>query len=86
MVEALRTDNGWLEYKLMAAEDDLLDKCTLASEAAKEVAKVKVVLQDKEGALVMASGELQKARDALVEAQTMLTQRETALSEAQTQL
>jgi hypothetical protein len=26
LVEALRTDNGWLEYRMRAVRDDLLDQ------------------------------------------------------------
>jgi hypothetical protein len=85
-VEVLRTDNGWLEYKLLAAEDALIDQRTLTIENATAVDKVKVVLQEKEGALATANSELQKALDALAEAQTSLVQRETTLTEAQTQL
>jgi chromosome segregation ATPase len=75
-----------LEYKLMAAEDALIDQHTLATENTTAVDKVKATLQEKEGALATANGELQKARDALAEAQTAVVQRETALAEAQTQL
>jgi hypothetical protein len=58
-VEALRPDNGWLVYNLMAAEDTLTDQRTLVAEAAKEVDKVMVALQEKERALATANGELQ---------------------------
>jgi hypothetical protein len=27
LVEALRSDNGWLEYRLQAVRDELLDQC-----------------------------------------------------------
>jgi hypothetical protein len=30
-VEALQTDNSWLEYNLTAAEDTLIDQHTLAT-------------------------------------------------------
>ena len=56
MVEALREDNGWLEYKLMGVEDAYTDQRTLAAEKAKEVEEVKAALQEKEGALSTASG------------------------------
>jgi hypothetical protein len=42
-------DNDWLEYKLMTAEDALIDQRTLTTKNATAVDKVKVVLQEKEG-------------------------------------
>jgi hypothetical protein len=66
-------------------KDALIDQRTLATENATAVDKVKVVLQEKEGALATVTGELQGARDALSEAHTLMAQRETALAEAQTQ-
>jgi hypothetical protein len=66
MVEALRTDNSWLGYRLMAAEDALIDQRTQVTEKAKEVGEVKAALQENEGELTTASGELQKERDAVV--------------------
>jgi hypothetical protein len=44
LVEALRTDNGRLEYKLMAVEDTLINQRTLATENATAVNKVKATL------------------------------------------
>jgi hypothetical protein len=44
LVEALRTDNGWLEYKLMPVEDTLINQRTLATENATTVNKVKATL------------------------------------------
>ena len=86
LVEALQTDNGWLEYRLMAVQDALLDQRALTAEGATAVDRVKAVLLEKEGVLTTANGELQKARAALAEAQTLLAQKETALVAAQTQL
>jgi hypothetical protein len=81
-VVALQTDNGWLEYRLRAVEDALLDQRTLTVEGTTVVDKVKVVLLEKEEVLVTANGELQKECAALVEARTTLAQRETALAAA----
>jgi hypothetical protein len=39
LVEVLQTDNGWLQYNLMAAEDALIDQRTLAMENATAVAR-----------------------------------------------
>jgi hypothetical protein len=58
-------DNGWQEYRLRAVEDTLLDQRTLLAEGTTAIDKVKVVLLEKEEVLVMANGELQKARAAL---------------------
>jgi hypothetical protein len=60
-------DNGWQEYRLRAVEDTLLDQRTLLAEGTTAIDKVKVVLLEKEEVLVMANGELQKARAALAE-------------------
>jgi hypothetical protein len=81
-LEALQTDNGWLEYRMRAMEDAILDQRTLMAEGITAVHKVKVVLLEKEEVLATANGELQKAREALAEAQTTLAQRETALAAA----
>jgi hypothetical protein len=85
-VEALQTDNDWLECNPMATEDALIDQHTLAIEKANIVDKVKATLQEKEGALATTNDEPQKARDALAEAQIVLAQRETTLAEVQTPL
>jgi chromosome segregation ATPase len=58
LVEALQTDNGWLEYKLMAAEDALIDQRTCAAEYATVVDKVKASLQENEGVLATANDQL----------------------------
>jgi hypothetical protein len=73
-VEALQTENGWLEYRLRAVEDALLDQCTLTAEGTTAVNKVKAVLLEKEEVLATTNGELQKARAALAEAQIALAQ------------
>jgi hypothetical protein len=79
LVEALQTDNGWLEYRLRAVEDTLLDQRTLSAEGTTAVDRVKVVLLEKEEVLATANGELQKARAALAEAQTALARKESTL-------
>jgi hypothetical protein len=67
-VEALQTDNDWLEYRLRAVQDALLDQCALTAEGTTAVDRVKTVHLEKEWALATANGELQKARAALAEA------------------
>jgi hypothetical protein len=50
----------------------LIDQRTLETENTTTIDKVKVALQEKEGALATANGQLQQARDALAEARTTL--------------
>jgi hypothetical protein len=85
-VEALQTDNGWLEYQLQAVQDALLDQRALTAEGTTAVDRVKILLLEKEGSLAMANDELQKAHATLAEAQTTVVEKETALVAVQTQL
>jgi hypothetical protein len=82
-VEALQTDNGWLEYRLWAVQDALLHLCALTAEGTTAVDRVKTALLEKDEVLAMANGELQKARAALAEARTAVAA-ETALATAHT--
>jgi hypothetical protein len=84
LVEALQTDNDWLEYRLRAVRDALLDQRALTTEGTIAVDRVKVMLLEKKEALVTASGGLEEARAALVEAQIALAEKETALVATQT--
>jgi hypothetical protein len=65
LVEAVRTDNGWLEYRLRAVQDALLDQRALTVEGTTAVDRVKIVLLEKDEALATANDELQKACAAL---------------------
>jgi uncharacterized protein YgiM (DUF1202 family) len=85
-VEALQTDNGWLEYRLRAVQDTLLDQRALTAEGTTAVDRVKSVLLEKEVALATVNGELQKAHTTLAEVQTTVAEKETALVATQTQL
>jgi chromosome segregation ATPase len=85
-VEALRTDNGWLEYRLRVVQDALLEQHALTAEGTTAIDQVKTTLLEKDEALATASGELQKAHAALDEAQTAMAEKETALAMMQTQL
>jgi hypothetical protein len=51
LVEALWTDNGWLEYRLQAVRDELLEQDTQAMEDASAVAKVRTTLLERDEAL-----------------------------------
>jgi chromosome segregation ATPase len=85
-VEALRTGNGWMEYRLRAVQDVLLDQRTQTMEGASAVDRVKVALLESDRALAAANNNLQKAHTALAEVQTVIVEKETALAAAQTQL
>jgi hypothetical protein len=82
IVEALQTDNGWLEYQLRDVQDALLDQCTQTTEGASAVDRVKVALLERNKALAVVNGDLQKARTALAEAQTAAAEKETVLATA----
>jgi hypothetical protein len=66
-VEALRTDNNWLEYRLRAVQDALLDQRALITEGATAVDRVKSVLLERDEALATANGNPQKVHAALDE-------------------
>jgi chromosome segregation ATPase len=51
LVEALRTDNWWLEYRLQAMRDELLEQDAQAAEDASAVAKVRTMLLERDEAL-----------------------------------
>jgi hypothetical protein len=61
LVEALRTNNGWLEYGLRAVRDVLLDQGAQTTEGASAVDMVKAAILERDKAL-------QKACAALAEA------------------
>jgi hypothetical protein len=85
-VEALRTNNGWLEYRLRAMQDALLDQRALTAEGTTSVDRVKTALLERDEALATADGEQQKAHAALDDAQTTVVEKEIALTTVQTQL
>jgi hypothetical protein len=59
-LEALRTDNSWLEYRLRAMQDALLDQRALTTEGATAVDRVKAVLLERDEALATTNGDPQK--------------------------
>jgi hypothetical protein len=79
LVEALRTDNDWLEYRLWAVWDALLDQGAQTAEGGSAVDMVKAALLERDEAL-------QKARATLAEVQTAAAEREKALTSTQAQL
>jgi hypothetical protein len=79
-VEALQTDNGWLEYRLRAVQDALLDHRAQTSERASVVDRVKATPLERDGALAAANNDPQGARVALDEVHTTMADKETALA------
>jgi hypothetical protein len=78
-MEALRTDNGWLEYWLRAVQDKLLNQGAQTVQDASAVDMVTLALLEWDEAL-------QKVREALAAAQTMTAEKEMTLASAQAQL
>jgi chromosome segregation ATPase len=79
LVEALRTDNGWLQYRLQVVQVELLNQGTQAAEGASTIDMVTSTLLERDEAL-------QKAREALAAAQTATAEKEIALASVQAQL
>jgi chromosome segregation ATPase len=73
LMEALRTDNGWLEYRLKAVRDELLDQGAQTAEGASAVDMVRA-------ALVVRDEALQKVREDLAAMQAAAAERETTLT------
>jgi hypothetical protein len=78
-VEALRTDNGWLEYRLQVVWDELLDHGAQTAESASAVDMVRAALLARDVAL-------QKVREDLAAVQVAAVEREMMLTSVQTQL
>jgi hypothetical protein len=51
LVEALRTDNMWLEYRVQVVRDELLEQDAQAAEDASAVVKVRTMLLERDEAL-----------------------------------
>jgi chromosome segregation ATPase len=79
LAEVLRTDNGWLEHRLRAVRDELLDQGVQTAEGSSAVDMVKATLLERDEAL-------QKAREALAATQTAVAEKETTLASVQAQL
>jgi chromosome segregation ATPase len=79
LVKALRTDNGWLEYRLQAVRDELLEKDAQAAEDASAVEKVGTVLLERDEAL-------QKAREDAAAMRTVAAEWETEVASIRAQL
>jgi chromosome segregation ATPase len=79
LVEALQTDNGWLEYRLQTVRDELLDQSVQTAKGASAVDMVRAALLARDEAL-------QKARKDLAALQVVAAERETTLTSVQAQL
>jgi chromosome segregation ATPase len=79
LVEALRTDNGWLVYRVETLRDQLLELDTRAVEDASAVEKVKTVLMNQDEAL-------QKAQEDLAGARALAAEWETEVATARAKL
>jgi chromosome segregation ATPase len=79
LVEALRTDNGWLEYRLQVVRHELLEQDAQAVEDASAVAKVRTTLLERDEAL-------QKAREDATAMRTVAAEWETEVASIRSQL
>jgi chromosome segregation ATPase len=79
LVEALRTDNGWLEYQLQAMRDELLEQDAQAVEDASAVAKVRTTVLERDEAL-------RKAREDTTAMRTVAAEWETEVASIHAQL
>jgi chromosome segregation ATPase len=75
----LRTDNGWLEYRVEAMCDELLEQDARAAEDAFAVAKVSTALLERDEAL-------RKVREDLAGARTLVAEWETEVAATRAQL
>jgi chromosome segregation ATPase len=67
LVEALRTDNEWLEYRVEVMRDELLEQDAQAAEDASAVVKVRTALPERDEALQKACEDMVAVRVAAAE-------------------
>jgi hypothetical protein len=79
LAEALRTDGGWLEYRLQVVRDELLEQDAQAAENVSAVAKVRTTLLERDEAL-------QKAREDVAAVRVAAAEFERELASARAQL
>jgi hypothetical protein len=77
--DALRTDNGWLEYWLEAVRDELLEQGAQAVKDAFAVTKVRTMLLERDEAL-------RKAREDMAVVRVAAAEFERELASARAQL
>jgi hypothetical protein len=79
LVEALRTDSGWLEYRLRVVRDELQEGDSQAAEDISAVSKVQTALLERDEAL-------RKAREDAAAVQVAAAKAERELASARAQL
>jgi DNA repair exonuclease SbcCD ATPase subunit len=79
LVKAMQTDSGWLEYRLQAVRDELLEEDAQAAEDVPAVVKVR-------GALLERDELLQKAREDAAAMRTVAAEWETEVASLRTEL
>jgi chromosome segregation ATPase len=79
LTEALRTDSGWLEYRLQVVRDELLEQDAQDAEDVSAVAKVQTTLLERDEVL-------QKVREDAAVMRTVATEWETELASLRAQL
>jgi chromosome segregation ATPase len=79
LIEALRTADGWLVYRVEALRDQLPDLDARAAEDVSAIEKVKTTLVDRDEAL-------QKAREDLAGARVLAAEWETEVAAVRAQL
>jgi chromosome segregation ATPase len=79
LVEALRTDNGWLEYRLEVVRDELLEQGAQSAEDTSMIVKMRMALLERDEAL-------QKAREDMAAMRAAAAEFETELASARAQL
>jgi hypothetical protein len=85
-VEALRTDNGWLEYRLQIVRDELLNQGAQAALDASAVDRVTSALLEWVEALQKAHEDLAAIRAVVAEWETELTSTRAQLQQDRTTL
>jgi hypothetical protein len=75
----LRTDNGWLEYRLQIVRDELLNQGTQATSDASAVERMTSALLERDEAL-------RKAREDLAAMRTVAAEWETEVASTRAQL
>jgi chromosome segregation ATPase len=79
LIEALRTDNGWLVYRAEALRDQVLELDSQVEQGASAIEKVKATLVDRDEAL-------QRVREDLTKACALTAEWETEVASVHAQL
>jgi hypothetical protein len=82
----LRTDNGWLEYRLDVVQDELLEQGAQAAEDASAVMKVRTALLEQDEALWKAREDMAAVRAVAAEFGTELASARAQLQQDRTTL